>query len=121
MNMKLSNLYKSYSVIILILILATVIRFYNFSERITFGPEQAISLLVSADYINEKFSLLGLPSTQRTTSHGHIIYYPPVFNYSLIPLLLLLNYDSALITTYFAFLNIITGFILYIILNEYYR
>lgn len=93
---------------------ASLVRFYNFSDRITFGPEQAISLLVSADYVNEKFSLLGLPSTQRTTSLGHIIFYPPIFNYSLIPLLIFFNYDETLITVYFALLNLITGVFIYL-------
>ncbi len=101
--------------LLLIVLLAVIVRFYNFENRITFGPEQAISLLVSGDYINEKFSLLGLPSTQRTTSFGHIIYYPPIFNYSLIPFLIIFNYSVVLITGYFAFLNIATGLVLYIV------
>lgn len=102
-------------IFLIIFILALLVRFYNFQNRITFGPEQAISLLVSSDYVNEKFSLLGLPSTQRTTSHGHIIFYPPVFNYSLIPLLVIFNYQAVPITAYFAFLNLITGLVLYFV------
>ncbi len=109
---------KKIPVIILILFLAVVVRFYNFENRITFGPEQAISLLVSADYINEKFSLLGLPSTQRTTSFGHIIYYPAVFNYSLIPLLLITNYNALIITGFFALLNILTGLLIYFLAKK---
>ena len=110
-----SVIFKEYGILILIIILALFVRFYNFTNRITFGPEQAISLLVSGDYINEKFSLLGLPSTQRTTSFGHIIFYPPVFNYSLVPLLLVFNYDPVLITAFFAVLNLATGILLYLL------
>jgi len=104
--------------LIIILVLAIFIRFYNFTDRINFGPEQAISLLVSSDYINEKFSFLGLPSTQRTTSFGHIIFYPPIFNYSLIPLLILFNYQPVGITAYFAVLNILTGLLIYFAVNK---
>lgn len=95
--------------LLLIVFIALFVRFYNFTNRINFGPEQAISLLVSGNMVKEKFTLLGFPSTQRTTSFGHIIYYPPIFNYSLIPLLLIFNYNPIPITGYFALLNLITG------------
>lgn len=103
---------------LLILLLATLIRFYNFSDRINFGPEQAISLIVSSDYVNEKFSLLGLPNVQRTTSMGHILYSPSPFNFSLVPLLIILNYDPVLITAYFAILSLITGIVLYLLVMK---
>ncbi len=113
--------FTKYQILLFALItFAIAIRFINFPERITFGPEQAISLLVSADYINEKFSLLGLPSTQRTTSQGHIIFYPPVFNYSLIPLLLIFNYEVVGISAFFAVLNIFTGVLLYYLVKLYF-
>jgi hypothetical protein len=114
---------RQYSLLLLflILILALAVRFYNFAGRITFGPEQAISLLVSADYINEKFSLLGLPSTQRTTSHGHIIFYPPVFNYSLVPLILVSDYKVVSVTAFFAFLNVFTGALLFYITRKFFN
>ncbi len=115
MSKIISIFLKSNIILIVILLFAVVVRFYDFPNRITFGPEQAISLLVSADYINEKFSLLGLPSTQRTTSFGHTIFYPPVFNYSLVPLLLIFNYDPVLITGFFAVLNLGTGILLYLL------
>ena len=103
---------------LLILLLATIVRFYNFPDRVNFGPEQAISLIVSADYVNEKFSLLGLPNVQRTTSMGHILYSPSPFNFSLVPLLITLNYDPVLITAFFAILNLITGIVLYLFVKK---
>jgi len=118
MDQIIKKFLKRNGLLIIILVLAIVIRFYNFTDRINFGPEQAISLLVSSDYINEKFSLLGLPSTQRTTSFGHIIFYPPIFNYSLIPLLILFNYQPIGITAYFAVLNILTGLLIYLAVNK---
>lgn len=111
---KIHNLLKPSWIFLIILIIAGVVRFYNFTDRITFGPEQAISLIVSADYMKEKFSFLGLPSTQRTTSMGHIIFYPPNFNYSLIPMILISNYDVVKITIFFALLNLFTGVLIYI-------
>lgn len=118
MSKTISNFLKSNIILLIILLLASFVRFYDFPNRITFGPEQAMSLLVSGDYINEKFSLLGLPSTQRTTSLGHIIYYPPLFNYSLIPLLVIFNYDPVYITGGFAVLNLATGLLLYFVTKK---
>ena len=114
MKSKIPKLLKSSWIFLIILIISGLVRFYNFTDRITFGPEQAISLIVSGDYINEKFSLLGLPSTQRTTSFGHIIFYPPNFNYSLIPVMLIANYDVVKITIFFALLNLFTGSLIYL-------
>lgn len=107
-------------ILAVLVILSLIVRFYNFAGRITFGPEQAISLLVSADYINDKFSLLGLPSTQRTTSQGHIIFYPPVFNYSLIPLILIFNYKVIPVTAYFAILNVATGILVFFLTRKFF-
>lgn len=101
-----------------ILIFALIIRFYNFSNRINFGPEQAISLITSAEYIKDKVTLIGLPSTQRVTSTGHIIFSSPLFNYSLMPLELLFNFDPVPITGYFTLLNVLTGLITFILIKK---
>lgn len=118
MNKQVSIFLKNYWILILIFSLASLVRFYNFPDRITFGPEQAISLLVSGDYINEKFSLLGLPNVQRTTSLGYILYSPSLFNYSLVPIMMLFNYNPTLITSYFTFLNLFTGVALFIVVRK---
>lgn len=112
---------KNYHQIIavgLILLLSIFVRFYNFTNRINFGPEQAISLITSADYIKHKPTLLGLPSTQRVTSSGHILFSGAFFTYTLVPLLLIFNYDPVLITAFFALINITTGFIIYLIVKK---
>lgn len=117
--MKTISSFMTINVLLIILLLfAATVRFYNFSQRITFGPEQAISLLVSGDYIREKFSLLGLPNVQRVTSSGHILYSPALFNYSLVPLMVLFKNDPVLITLYFAFLNLVTGLVLFIVIRK---
>lgn len=105
---------KNYLILFSILIVAIFIRFYNFSDRITFGPEQARSLMVSANYIDDKPSLLG-QEYFRANSLGHKLFASAIFNYTLVPLLLVTNYDPYQITIYFALLNIFTGFVLFIL------
>lgn len=109
---------KEWVAVIVIIFLASLVRFYNFENRINFGPEQAISLTVSGNYIKEKWTLLGEENVQRVTSFGHRIFHPPIFNYSLIPLILIFNYDPIPITAYFTILNILTGLILYLIVKK---
>jgi len=100
-----------------IFVLALFVRFYNFENRITFGSEQARSLIVSANYIKEKPSLLG-QEYFRTNSEGHKLFASSLFNYSLVPLLLVSRYNPILITLFFALLNVLTGFILYVLLKK---
>lgn len=102
---------KNYLILFSIFFVAFVIRFYNFSDRFTFGPEQARSLMVSSNYIQDKPSLLG-QEYFRSNSYGHKLYTSAVFNYTLVPLLLAPNYDPVLITVYFVLL-----FIFYIYFN----
>ncbi len=108
----------TFLLILSVLFIATLVRFINFENRMNFGPEQAISLSVAADYINEKFSLLGEPNVQRVTSYGHRIFHPPVFNYSLIPLLVVFNYDPIPVTVFFGLLNLGTGVVLFWVIKN---
>jgi hypothetical protein len=108
-----------YLLIIVLLSFALLFRFYNFTDRINFGPEQALSLITSAEYL-EKPSLLGIPSVRRTTSAGHIIFFEPFYTYTLVPFLLLFNYDPIPITAVFGFLNILFGLILFLIVKKYF-
>lgn len=116
----LKRLYSKNFILFLVLIFGFILRFYNFPERITFGPEQAISLITSGNMIKEKFSLLGQENVQRLTSTGHKIYSGAFFSYSLIPLQLIFNYDPLLISAYFALLNIFTSLILYYLARKIY-
>lgn len=119
MNLIKKNISKKKTLVLSIIIAAIFIRFYNFENRINFGPEQAISLIVAGDYIKDKPTLLGLPSTQRFTSNGHIIFSGAFFTYTLVPLLLLFNYDPTPITAVFAFINVLSGLILFLVVNRY--
>lgn len=102
------------SILLLIIILtASIVRFYNFDNRLIYGPEQGISLITSAKYIHEKFTLLGQIDLIRDTSKHHTIFSGALFNYSLIPLQYLFNYDPYPITIFFSLLNIFTGIVLY--------
>ena len=104
--------------LILLFSLAAFVRFYRFPSRIVYGPEQAISLLTSANYLGEKISLLGQPDLIRSTSAGHVIFQNALFNYSLVPLQLLFRHDPILITAYFALLNLFTGLVIYLLIKK---
>lgn len=97
------------SLAFLIMILSVGIYFYNFSNRINFGPEQGLSLLVSAEYLHEGFSLLGLPNLQRFTSTHLTLYSGSLFNYTLVPLLFLFQYDPFPITVFFGLVLLLSG------------
>lgn len=110
-----------YLILSLIVSLAFLVRFYNFNERITFGPEQAISLIVSGDYIREKVTLLGDPNIQRFTKDGLMLFHSPNFNYLMVPLMIILNYQVPEITAYFALLNILTGILIFYIGKKFFN
>lgn len=103
---------KNNLLILAIFIIAAGVRFYNFPNRVTFWSEQARSLMVSANYIKDKPSLLG-QEYFRVDSHGHKMFSGAYFNYSLVPLLLISNYDPVVITAFFVLLNLFTGFVVY--------
>ena len=103
-------------IFILAFALAFFVRLYNFSNRVSFWTEQAQSLIVSTNYLS-KPSLLG-QEFYRTDSRGHIIFAGADFNYALVPLILLFRGDPILITSAFAFLNLITGLMIYIITGK---
>ncbi|MFZ3301241.1 MAG: hypothetical protein WA152_00835 [Microgenomates group bacterium] len=105
---------KNYLILFSIFALALFLRFYNYENRITFGPEQARSLMVSSNYIKDKPSLLG-QEYFRANSLGHKLYTSALFNYTLVPLLVVSKYDPYLITIYFTFLNILTAVVVYIL------
>ena len=109
---------KNNLLLVLIVFAALGLRFYNFPDRVTFGPEQAISLETSANMIKTKFSFLGIENVQRTTSQGLKIYSGALFSYSLIPLLLIFSYQALPISTYFAILNILTGLVFYLCVTK---
>ena len=116
-NFLKNYLTKTNLLLILIFIVATGVRFYNFSNRVTFWSEQARSLIVSANYIKVKPSLLG-QEYFRQDSNSHIIYSGALFNYSLVPLLIVSNYDPVRITAFFAVLNLVTGLVLYLVVKK---
>lgn len=107
---------KNSLIVVVIFLFAALVRFYNFPNRVTFWSEQARSLIVSAEYL-KKPSLLG-QEYFRVDSNGHILYSGAIFNYSLVPLLLVSNYDPLRITVFFSLLNLFTGFIIYWVLKK---
>jgi hypothetical protein len=109
---------KTNLLVVAIFLIAMGIRFYNFDNRVTFWSEQARSLVVSADYIHNKPSLLGQPYFIREDKNSHILYSGALFNYSLIPLLLISNYDPVIITVFFTLLNVLTGLVIYFVAKK---
>lgn len=105
---------RIFCLLALIIFFALLVRFYDFSNRINYGPEQAISLATSGNYIKDKFSLLGITNLQRVTSNGHVIFSGALFTYSLIPLQVVFNFNPLPITGYFALLNIASGLVLFL-------
>lgn len=86
-------------------------RFFNFEPRITFGPEQAMSLIISRQ-LSDKPSLLGQPYF-RVTSTGHQLFAGPVFNYLLLGFIKIFGTDIFTLTKVFAGINIATALLLY--------
>lgn len=102
---------------LLVLLIAFVVRFYNFEGRINFGPEQGISLISASENL-DKFSLLGIPYLLRETLSGLRLFTAPLFGYSLIPLIVLFKFNPVPITAYFAILNLLTGILLYLVVKK---
>lgn len=109
---------KKQLLLVLLISLGLLIRFYNYPQRINFGPEQGLALLTSGDYLNNGFSLLGQKTFLRTTSVGHVLFSGALYNYSLVPLLLLFNYQPLPITICFTLLNILTGLAFYFVVKK---
>lgn len=100
--------------LIIIFAAAIFVRFYNFEERINFGPEQAISLITSGNYIKNGFSLLGQPY-YHNTSTGLTMFYGPQFNYLLVPIMVIARYSPITITAFFSVLYLVTGLVIYLL------
>lgn len=113
MNIKLLKLLKNKQTLIFLIVIffALLARFYNFSSRVTFWSEQAQTLITSSDYLT-KPSLLG-QEFFRHDSSGHVIYAGALFNYTLVPLILISKWDPIFITAFFTFINVLTGVVIY--------
>lgn len=116
--MKLQKLLKNKQTLVFlgIVLFALIVRFYNFSSRITFWSEQAQTLMTSSDYLT-KPSLIG-QEFFRHDSYGHVIYAGAFFNYTLVPLILLSKWNPIFITAYFTFLNVLTGVVVYFVIKK---
>lgn len=103
-----------------IILLALVIRFYNFSNRINFSAEEGIALSVSSGYLKQ-FSFLGVPNVQRATATGHTLFAGAEFYYTLVPLILLFKGNPLPITAFFTFLNVFTGAVLFFVVKRFWK
>lgn len=110
--------FKTFIPIVLIISAALFVRFYNYENRIAYNAEQGLALGTSADYIHKKFTFLGQRTFFRTTSKGHILFSGALYNYSMIPLLLLFNYDPYPITVVYTLLNVATGLAFFFLVSR---
>jgi hypothetical protein len=111
----LKKTFRNHGYLILIIVLfvvGTLLRLYNFQNRLIFGPEQGMSLITSAQNL-QKFSLLGETNLIRVTSAGHIPFHGALYSYLILPLLLLFNYRVLPITLFFTLLNLVTAFVFF--------
>ena len=111
----MNKIYYKTILVVLLFALGLLLRVYNFPNRINFGLEQGITLTTTAEYLNGHFSLLGLPAVQRTTSTGHQIFSAPIYNYFLMPFMLVFGYNPIILTYTALFINLITGAMLYLL------
>jgi len=116
-NKKLNGDWLPVSIVVF---LALVVRYYNFSQRLVFGPEQAMSLLSAGENFT-KPSLLGIDYILRATSSGLSLFTSPLFGYSLMPLMAIFRYNPIFITAYFPVLNVMTGLVVYWICRKIFK
>jgi len=112
---RVRKFYRTYGysmLIISLFIFGIFLRLYNFENRLIFGPEQGMSLIVTASNL-EKFSLLGETNLIRATSAGHIPFHGAFYNYLLLPFLVIFQFKVLPITFLFAVLNLVTAFALF--------
>lgn len=105
-------------VIILLVILGVFLRTYQFPERINFGMEQGMTLSMTASYIHEKFSLLGMSNVARVTHDGHMVLINPLYNYSLIPFMLVLGKNPITLSYLALWINLLTALVLYYVAQK---
>lgn len=110
---------KTNLIVVFILFLGFIVRFYNFENRLIFGPEQAISFLTSAGNL-EKFSLLGETNLQRATSAGHIPFHGAYYSYLILPVLLIFQYKVLPVTFIFLLFNLLTALYFYKVISKYF-
>lgn len=108
---------KNFLIICSIFVFAYFVRFHQYSDKVIFGTEQALSLFTSLNYL-DKPSLLG-QEYFRQDSNSHTIFSGALFNYILLPITLFSKYDPIKITTFFGLLNIVTGLFVYAFCKRY--
>lgn len=108
---------KSYLIVFSIFIVFLAVIFWNFPNRIIYGPEQGISLLSSASNL-EKPSLLGIPYLLRQTDSGLRIFTSPIFGYLILPIILISKFDPISITYFFGLLTVLTGVVLFLVTKK---
>jgi hypothetical protein len=116
--MKLQKNMKYFLILCSVFLLAYFVRLNNFDHKIIFWTEQSRSMITSLEYL-KKPSLLG-QEYFRTDSNSHTIFSGALFNYLLLPLILISNLNPAKVTVMFALLNIFTGFAVFLVTRKFY-
>lgn len=116
MNLRKLLADKGNIILLVVVIAAIFVRFYNFPNRVSFSSEQARSLITSAEYLN-KPSLLGQEYFIGHDSKGHVLFAGALFNYLLVPALLITK-EVVPITALFSILNLVTGVVVYLVAKK---
>ena len=76
-----------------------------------------MSFITSAQNL-EKFSLLGETNLIRATSDSHIPFHGVMYSYFILPVLIIFRFRVLPITYFFAFLNLFTGLVLFLVVKK---
>ena len=109
--MKLLEILKSHWLIIVIINLAAILRFWRLEELTTFGADQGYDLIKIKEILDGNFTLLGSPIGRFTDT---VLYLGPLYYYLQVPFVLITRLDpiglvipiiiARLLTTFFVFL-----------------
>ncbi len=109
------KLFKSHFIFILILIIATSLRFYKIETLTTFGRDQGIDFIsVYNMIVSKKLTLIGIK-----VSIGEF-FQGPIYLYLLAPLFLILNFNPIAGAYTAVFISIITIVTIYIVTDSFF-
>ncbi len=100
--------------VVFILIAGIFLRVYHFDRRVNFSQEQAMALDRAAQMIETKqISLIGVPYFIRQTSTGHEFFNSGAYLYPIVLAQKLFGFHPLPITLSFAFINVLSGLLLW--------
>ena len=106
--------------IIVILIIGIIIRFYRLPDLTSFSYEQALALESAGQMVQTgKISLVGVEYFIRQTSAGHSFFNSAFYLYPISLVQLIFGHDPIYQALLFSLLNIFAGWVLYYLASKY--